>query len=359
MFWRHAKHHYSISAKLNILYAISSLAIITAVCLFLYPTFATLVTHLNDNASADIKISCYKNLVIALLFSAISALVLGKMVTYNGLKGLKKFAEQLQTISADSLHSPIDVKYFPEEVRGLGREFNSMLHRLQKSFDQLNQFSSDIAHELRTPLHNLQIRTELALTHQQLPPEYSSILESYMDEYKHLTKLVDSLLFLARSDQSQLTLNKQSIDVFKEISTVVDYYQLLAEEKNIALHCEGDGLLWVDLTLFKRAINNLLLNAIKYTPKKGAIGIKISADAQWINIVIQDTGIGIEELHLPRIFDRFYRVDTSRSPESGGLGLGLAIVKCIVELHGGTIQITSIVNKGTSVSMCFPKVYGQ
>lgn len=359
MFWKSGNFNqsaqYSISAKLIILYALSTLSIFVAVCLFLYPSFATLISHLSDNTPTEIKTRCYKNIIIALLFSSLGAIALGKLVAKNGLNRLHEFSNKIQKISADSLHERIHVDDWPNELKGLGTEFNLMLNRIQTSFIQLTQFSADIAHELRSPLNNLQGITEVALAKEKLPIEYSKILESYMNEYQHLTKLVESLLFLARSDQGQLVLKKQLLNAREEVLKLVDYYQLIAEDNKIDVCCEGGASISVDVTLFKRIINNLLLNSLKYTPQNGTIKISIkSVDKQWVEISIHDTGIGIDEKHLPKIFDRFYRVDSSRSPKSGGLGLGLAIVKSIVELHLGKINIVSKPNVGTSIYMYFP-----
>jgi two-component system heavy metal sensor histidine kinase CusS len=362
MFWKSGDIHQgdqrSLSTKLMILYTLSTLSIFCAVCLFLYPTFLVLISHLGGNYPQDIKKLCYKNIIIALLFSALGAIALGKLVAKNGLNRLREFSDKIKKISADSLHDRIHLEDWPNELKGLGVEFNLMLDRIQTSFVQLTQFSSDIAHELRGPLNNLQGITEIALSKENLPIEYSRVLESYINEYQHLTKLVESLLFLARSDQRQLILKKQLVHAQAEVLKLIEYYQLVAEENKIQVICEGDARLLVDATLFKRVINNVLSNALKYTPENGKINISIkSLDEEWVEISMHDTGIGIDEKHLPSIFDRFYRVDSSRSAESGGLGLGLAIVKSIVELHGGKVKIVSQPDRGTSLSLFFPQAY--
>lgn len=358
MFWKNAKstpiERYSLSTKLMVLYVLSTLSILSAVCLFLYPTFLTVISQLGGAHAEDIKSLCYKNIVIALLFSSIGAIALGKIVANNGLNQLQVFADTIQKISADSLHERIHTQDWPNELKGLGIEFNLMLDRIQTSFVQLTQFSSDIAHELRNPLNNLQGITEVALAKEKLPVEYSKILESYMNEYQHLTKLVESLLFLARSDQHQLTMNKTLINTRKEILKIIDYYQIIAESKKVEVTCHGDEPLLVDVTLFKRIINNLLSNSLKYTPDEGKINFLIKSKPQWVEITIHDTGIGIDESHLSKIFNRFYRADPSRSPESGGLGLGLAIVKSIVELHQGKVNLVSKLNQGTTIQLHFP-----
>lgn len=337
-----------------ILYALSTLAILAAVSLFLYPTFLTTLSELSGSHAAVIKALCYKNIVIALLFSSLCAIILGKIVAKNGLNQLQEFADKIKKISADSLHERIHIEDWPEELKGLGTEFNFMLDRIQTSFVQLTQFSSDIAHELRNPLNNLQGITEVALAKEKLPMEYSKVLESYMSEFQNLTKLVESLLFLARSDQRQLVISKQWVNAREEVLKLVDYYQLVADENHIAVTSEGEASLSVDVTLFKRIINNLLSNSLKYTPTNGKIHFSIKSIEPWVEIAIHDTGLGIDEKHLAKICDRFYRVDEARSPESGGLGLGLAIVKSIIELHQGKMNIISKPDSGTSIYLYFP-----
>lgn len=162
------------------------------------------------------------------------------------------------------------------------------------------------------------------------------------------------MLFVARSDNGQIALNKEVIFSRKEILNICDYYQAIADENKIDIVCEGDISFLADLTLFKRVISNLIFNALKYTPHQGKITIKMKYVNQYAEISILDTGVGILPEHLSKIFDRFYRVDSSRSSLSGGLGLGLAIVKSIIELHNGKIYIESKINCGTSIHLHFP-----
>jgi two-component system heavy metal sensor histidine kinase CusS len=360
MFWKSGKaiNRFSLTTKLVTLYVVSTLSILAAVCLFLYPTFITVISQLNVNHAMSLKTLCYKNIVIALLFSSLGAILLGKMITKNSLNRIHEFSNKIEKISSDSLHERIHIEDWPKELKPLGHEFNLMLNRIETSFSQLSQFSSDIAHELRNPLNNLQGMTEVALTKEKLPTEYSHILESYLGEYQHLSKLVENLLFLARSDQNQVIFKKQSLHVRDEILKIMSYYQLIAEENQIEVNCNGDAILSIDSILFKRVINNVLSNALKYTADHGKIHIHIrTIDKQWVEITINDTGIGIDEIHLPKIFDRFYRIDSSRSMHTGGLELGLAIVKSIMALHKGKVNIKSELNVGTSIQLYFPCEY--
>jgi len=238
----------------------------------------------------------------------------------------------------------------------LSNKFNTMLDRLQISFNRVEQFSSDISHELRNPLNNLIGSTELVLSKTSCVNEYQTVLESNMEEYQHLKKLIDRLLFLAKSDSGAVVVSKTEINVADEISKIVEYYQDLVDEKNITLSIEGSSVsINADPILFKQVINNLLLNAIKYSKSGGSIifGFEKSSN-NTLCIKVKDSGIGIDEQHLPYIFERFYRVDGSRAAMTGGVGLGLAICKSIIELHDGQINVDSQLGKGSTFTITLP-----
>lgn len=336
-------------------YTFSTMAILAVICLFLYPTFNKIVSQLNGDQATYVTVECYTKVIIALLLSSLSAIILGNVVARNGLKRIREFEDKMENITADSLHERINLNDWPKELKTLGIRFNMMLDRIQSSFIQLSQFSSDIAHELRNPINNLRGLTEIALTKEEIPKEYRKLLESYMDEYHHLSKLIENLLFLARSDHGQIIINKKSFNAREEILKIFEYYQAIADENEIELICDGDAPLSADPILFKRVISNLLSNAIRYTERNGKITIMTKPlDNQFVHISIHDNGIGIADEHIARIFDRFYRVDPSRSSRSGGLGLGLAIVKSIIDLHRGKISVESKSNLGTSVYLRLP-----
>lgn len=267
---------------------------------------------------------------------------------------MREFENKIEQITANSLDERIDLKEWPKELKSFGNKFNTMLDRIETSFIQISQFSSDIAHELRTPITNLLGITEIELSKKQCSDDNKIMLEKYMYEFQHLSKLIENLLFLARSDHGQLVLKKEIVNAREEILKIFDYYQAVADENNIELSCNGNANISVDFLLFKRAINNLISNALKYTKANGKIEINVKADDQGVNISVIDTGEGIPAEHLHRIFDRFYRVDQSRSSHSGGIGLGLAIVKSIIDLHQGKISVQSQLEIGTTVSINFP-----
>ena len=353
MFWKRVKS-LSLVTKLMLLYSLSTTGLLGTICLFLYPTFTKIMEQMNGTLASNLTIECFKRIIITLLLGSLVAIVFGHIISRKGLNRLREFENKMETMTAQSLDDRIELNEWPKELRNLGNRFNEMLDRIQSSFIQLSQFSSDIAHELRTPINNLRGMTEIALVKDKSPSEYRDILESCMGEYHHLSKLIENLLFIARSDHGEIKLKKVRINTQEEITHICDYYQAIADEKNILLSCIGEAEINAEPVLFKRVISNVLSNALRYTPDNGKIIIDIQIIQKFVQITIHDTGIGISPEHLPNIFDRFYRIDPSRSLHSGGVGLGLAIVKSIVDLHFGTVKIESNINIGTSVYVRFP-----
>jgi two-component system heavy metal sensor histidine kinase CusS len=357
MFWKTVNRKIpslSLVNQMILFYSLTTISIVVFVCLILFPTFEK-VTHVYNTAYQDHLFSqCIIKLTIALLFGAISAVIFSSLITKKGMKKIDDLSEKIKNISIDSLTTRIKTGDLPNELIPLGESFNLMLDKLHNSFNQISQFSSDIAHELRDPLNNLLGINEVALTHQYSLDKYRETCESTLEEGRYLLKLIENLWFIAQSDHSQLPINKSLINIKTEMLNLIEYYEPYAVEYGIQLACEVEALLHANVLLFKRALSNLLSNALKYTPSKGKINIQIKSTKEYVILTINDSGSGIDEKHLPKLFNRFYRVDNSRSSHTGGLGLGLAIVKSIMDLHQGTISINSKVNSGTSISLNFP-----
>lgn len=293
-------------------------------------------------------------LLMVLLLGFLFAILVGYIIAQRGLRSVSELTSTTKTISASSLHQRLDPEFWPKELKTLGMAFNQMLDRIETSFAYLTEFSADLAHELRTPVNNLMGETEIALTRDYSVEEYQQVLVSNLEELRRISQIIENLLFLARADNLQLDIKKESLAVGREIQRICDYYQALADEKNISISLQGDALVHANPVMFSRIISNLLSNAIKYTPNDGSIKIIVSKVVDTVHITLKDNGMGIAAEHLPKIFNRFYRVDAARSHRSGGVGLGLAIVKSIVELHRGTISIMSETGRGTSVRLILP-----
>jgi two-component system, OmpR family, heavy metal sensor histidine kinase CusS len=219
----------------------------------------------------------------------------------------------------------------------------------------LSRFSADLAHELRTPVNNLRGEAGVALSQARTPEEYRRTLESSMEEYARLGRLIDNMLFLARADSPTPGITRMACDAQQAIEVVREYYEALAEDQGITVRCDGQGMVVADPVLFRQAVSNLLSNSLNYTPTGGCVLIRArQLEGQGLEVVVSDTGCGIAAEHLPRIFDRFYRVNPARAKHPNGSGLGLAIVKSIIKLHDGKVDVQSEVGKGTRFTLTFP-----
>lgn len=231
-----------------------------------------------------------------------------------------------------------------------------MLDRLNESFERLSRFSQDIAHDLRTPLNNLQGELEVALSRRRAPEEYEDVLGSCLEECGRLTHLINNLLFLARAENPTSGLAIERLDLKKEILRITDFFEASATESGLTLQVDvPDGLaIEADRALLQRAVGNLISNAVNYTKKGGTVVVSAKLDDRSTQIKVADNGVGIAREHLHRVFDRFYRVEESRSAQSGGTGLGLSIVKGIMALHKGGVGLESELGRGTAVTLTFP-----
>lgn len=294
-------------------------------------------------------------LVITLLIIMLIAILLGYLIASRGMSSLYGLTEATTNITATSLHQRIDPKSWPKELYKLGKAFNQMLERMETAFLHLTQFSGDLAHELRTPINNLMGETEIALSRAGSIDEYRQVLESNLEELQRVSKIIENLLFLARAENPKMEINKENVRVANEVQLISEFYQAMADEKEIRVSQEGDGVITVNAIMFRRALSNLLSNALKYTSQGGQVHFDIKENTEHVEISVKDSGIGIAPEHLPKIFHRFYRVDSARARSAGGNGLGLAIVKSIIDLHHGTIAIASQIGEGSTVTVILPK----
>ena len=316
-----------------------------------------------DISQEDQLIVDYRQQLLIVLFADILlSAALGIFVTRKGLQPLEEITRTVQSIgsfgqiSAYQLHERLGQSDWPIELNDLALEFDKMLDRLEESFNRLSQFSADLAHELRTPINNLVGETEVALSRERLAEDYREVLQSGLEEFSRLSHIIESLLFLARADSPETHIERKEFDIREQVEGVIEFYEAVAEEQEIEMVCTGDSIVHADQTLFRQALNNLVSNAIQHTPRGGRISIQVNRglgnDA--VEVSVSDNGTGIDPEHLPRVFDRFYRADNSRSKYRPGSGLGLAIVKSIMQLHNGSASIVSEPGKGTTVTLSFP-----
>lgn len=280
--------------------------------------------------------------------------LLGWFAVRRGLSPLTAIKRRADEITANLLHTRLPVESIPHELADLAATLNGMLSRLEESFQRLSNFSSDLAHELRTPVSNLLTQTQVTLSRARTAEDYRVVLESNAEEFERLSRTISDMLFLAKSDNGQIIPNRENIDLADEIGSLLDFYNVLAEEKSIALSLEGKGRLLGDRLMLRRAVGNLLSNALRYTPESGRVNVRIENAGNGRTLLsVENTGDDIPREHLSRLFDRFYRVDGSRHRTTENSGLGLAIAKSIVIAHAGTIDVDS--NKGiTRFTMSFP-----
>jgi two-component system heavy metal sensor histidine kinase CusS len=292
-------------------------------------------------------------LAAVLAFGVLAAAGIAFTVTKRGLRPLGAMTRSLKRVGPKRLHERLAPDGWPRELQPLARAFDEMLDRLEDSFTRLSQFSADLAHELRTPIANIRGEAEVALTRSRTSEEYRAVIESTVAECQHLSHLVDNLLFLARTEAAEGHLQRISFDGRAAVEKIAAFYELVAEEQKLTIGRSGQANFFADETLFGRAISNLLENALHHTPMGGTILISVANRGAQSELTVKDSGSGMAAEHLPRVFDRFYRADPSRSSE--GLGLGLAMVKSITDLHGGSATVTSELDRGTTVTLSFPQ----
>jgi heavy metal sensor kinase len=310
-----------------------------------------------DSSSTELR-SALRSLGLSLLFllplTVIVTGATGIFLVQLTLKPVHQMIDTIHQIKAENLKLRLNIPGSKDEIESLAVTFNDMISRLDEAFTSQRQFMEDISHELKTPLSVLKGELEVTLKRIRSAQEYESTLLSSLEEVNRLARIVENLLVLARFDAKTAALQTMPLDISGLIKESVEDIRLLADQKQIALQFNdahtADVL--VDKNQIKRLILNILDNAIKYTPSGGSISVDICQQKYTVDIDISDTGIGIPENELPYIFDRFYRVDKSRS--SSGFGLGLSIAQSIVKAHGGEIYARSNTPQGTIFTISFP-----
>ena len=312
-----------------------------------------------DRGNDELLLANYRQwLWGVLMLAVIFCPLVGYRIARRGMRPLQEITDTARRTGSATLDARIESEGYPVELAALAETFNAMLGRLDDSFRRLSQFSADIAHELRTPINNLRGEAEVALTRARSIEEYREALTSCLEESVHLSDLISDLLFLARAEKPGTKLKRERVRVRQELSAVCEYHEAVAAEANIqvSVACIEDLLFPLERALLQRAIGNLVSNAFAHTPPGGRVLLAATVENDRLRIEVSDTGIGIPPEDLPRVFDRFYRVDRARSSSEGNVGLGLAIVKGIAVLHGGWTEIQSEVGHGTRIVLVFPMI---
>ena len=289
-----------------------------------------------------------------LLATSIIFPLVGYQIARQGIRPVEEMATTARHISSTNLRERIQAEGYPFELASLAGTFNQMLDRLEESFERISRFSADIAHDLRTPVNNIRGEAEVALARARTVDEYRDVLESSLEEAVRLSELIGDLLFLARAESPLNELRRERVNVGDLLITVRDYYEASAVNGGISLVAVESAeplIVELDRSLMLRAVSNLVSNAVAHTLPGGTVTLAATNEDAAIRIEVSDTGGGIPTEALPRVFDRFFRVDPSRSKTSGGTGLGLAIVQSILTLHGGSAEISSQLGHGTRVTL--------
>lgn len=283
----------------------------------------------------------------------------GYQITRRAFKPVMQITDTVKSIQAGGdLSKRIglnDARRSRDEIYNLAATFDDMLDRLETSFESEKQFSNDASHELRTPLAVIMAQCEYAMKDGRSEDDIQESLEVIYGQTNKMSALISRLLMIARADRGTLTLNYEQIDV-SELTTMVALEQeMAAADRDITIthNIEPGILAYVDESMFIRIWTNLIANSIKYGRDHGNVEISLSCDSQYMTGSVKDDGIGIARENLPKIWNRFYQVDSSRN-DSGSAGLGLSIVKWIVEQHGGTISAASTLNEGTDITFKLP-----
>ncbi|MGA8672658.1 MAG: heavy metal sensor histidine kinase, partial [Terracidiphilus sp.] len=292
-----------------------------------------------------------------LLVTSVLFPLVGYRIARHGIRPVEEIAATARRITSTNLRERIESEGYPSELAALAGTFNEMLGRLEESFERVSRFSADIAHDLRTPVNNIRGEAEVALARPRTAGEYRDVLESSLEEAVRLSELIGDLLFLARAESPLTEVHREDVIIGELLTTVRDYYEASANDAGIllVLNDRAEPLsAELDRSLMLRAVSNLVSNSIAHTPPGGIVTLAASDEDAAMRIEVSDTGVGIPAEALPRVFDRFFRVDPSRSKASGGTGLGLAIVQSILALHGGSAEITSQLGRGSRVTLRVP-----
>ncbi|HET8901000.1 MAG TPA: heavy metal sensor histidine kinase [Holophagaceae bacterium] len=299
-----------------------------------------------------------RDLAVLLLAMTLCAAGLGHLIAKRGLRPLGRIRDETALIEAHDLRRRLDASRFPEELADLVAALNGALARLEVAFARLEAFSSDLAHELRTPIQNLRAELEGCILRPRADADLPEILGSLLEELDRLDGMVEQMLFLARHSVPGAALDRQPLAAGALLREAAAFFGAAAEEAGVSMDAGAPPYLLIhaDPRLAHRALQNLLANALRHTPAGGRVQLSARTLEGATEIAVTDTGDGIPAALLPRLGDRFLRLDEEgRDRASGGAGLGLSIVKGIMTLHGGTFTVESVLGVGTTVRLRFPE----
>ena len=299
--------------------------------------------------------------IVTVLLGAVAAGLLGIWIARRIVAGPKGLAAAANRISARPMSERLSVERTPTELIESTLAFNRMLDRLEAAFKRLSDFSSDLAHDLRTPINNLLGEAQVTLSKPRDADEYRAVLESAVEDYERISRLIENMLFLARADDPHAATERRWIDLQRVLERGRGYFELLAEDRGVLLEIDMQGpgpatqQVWADETLFMRVLGNLVSNALRYAPRGSTVTVMTTPhDGGACTLEVANDGPPIAPEFQQRIFERSFRIDGARSDSASGSGLGLAIVKSIMDLHQGTVRVISGVGRRTLFRLWFP-----
>ena len=307
-------------------------------------------THHHTHFMDDLR----RSVLAYLLAAAVLSGLLAWWAARRGLAPLRAMRERAQRVNAHQLDQRMPESSVPVEMAELASDLNTMLARLQSDFQRLSDFSSDLAHELRTPISNLMTQTQVTLAQPRDAADYRETLASNAEEFQRLSRMVSDMLLLAKTEHGLALPQRERIALHEQTQALFDFYDVVADERGIELVRHGQAVALGDRLMLRRAISNLLSNAIRHAPEESQVVVRLSQVRGEASLCVENAGPAIAPEHLPRLFDRFYRVDKSRLHlPSDGTGLGLAITQAIMSAHGGTVTVESADDK-TRFCLRFP-----
>ncbi|AJW43464.1 MULTISPECIES: heavy metal sensor histidine kinase [Ralstonia] len=318
--------------------------------------FATVSVAKSGNDRRQVVTRLGNSIAVGILVGAVLTALLGALITRRELRPARTLIQQVHRINVERLSYRVDAPSAPTEVHEIGVAFNAMLERLESGYERLYCFSADLAHDLRTPLNNLIGHTEVALSREREAADYVTLLEDNLAEYQRLSRLIDSMLFLARADAATVELDRVPIELSSELSKLASYFAVLGEDTGVKIEVSASGSVSADLSMFRRAVGNLLSNAVRHADNGSIVGLNCERDEDAVTVHVLNQGIPIPDENRERVFDRFYRGDQARSYSDQSTGLGLAIVRSIMELHAGIASVATLPGNVTRFSLRFPFV---
>ena len=297
----------------------------------------------------------YWQVIGAAATSVLLAALLSFLVLKRGFRPLTSMAARAAEVSPTNIAVRLREEDAPQELRRLAASFNAMLDRLSDGYEHLSQFSADLAHEIRTPIGAMMGLTQVTLNKVRRVSEYQQVLESNLEELQRLSRIVENILFLAHADHAGLAVEKTPLVLADELHKIAEYFEGMAEERDIKLVVDASGELQVSPVMWRRAVSNLAVNAVRYAQPGSTVRLSAKPQAQGTCVEVENQGDPIPQEQLDRLFDRFYRGDKSRSEFTESNGLGLAIVRAIMLVHGGRAEVSCSAAGLIRFSLYFPQ----